>query len=134
MPHSLTIGQLAAFAGVHVETIRYYQRRGLLEEPRKPFGGCRRYPADMAKRIRFIKRAQALGFTLDEILILLQLQGADRCADTRKLAEQKVALIERKLADLMAMRKALEALLHQCGTGDSEAACPIIQALAEDQS
>ncbi|HET6375963.1 MAG TPA: MerR family transcriptional regulator [Methylocella sp.] len=134
MSHSLTIGRLAALAGVHVETVRYYQRRGLLEEPRKPHGGCRRYPADMAKRIRFIKRAQALGFTLDEILILLQIDGADCCADTRKLAGQKLALIECKLADLKAMRDALEALLHQCGTGDSKAACPIIQALAGDQS
>lgn len=106
----------------------------MLEEPSKPPGGCRHYFADMAKRIRFIKRAQALGFTLDEILILLRHEGAECCADTRKLAAQKLALIECKLADLKAMREALEFLLHQCGTGDSKAACPFIQALAEDQS
>ena len=81
MQRAMTIGRLAATAGVSVETIRYYQRRGLLDEPRKPFRGFRHYPADMAKRVRFIKRAQALGFTLEEIVSLLRLDGADCCAE-----------------------------------------------------
>lgn len=77
---ALTIGRLAAAAGVNVETIRYYQRRGLLDEPNKPFQGYRHYPDDTVKRVRFIKRAQALGFTLEEIAGLLRLDGGDCCA------------------------------------------------------
>jgi MerR family transcriptional regulator, mercuric resistance operon regulatory protein len=132
MRQDLTIGRLAALAGVNVETIRYYQRRGLLDEPPKPAGGYRHYPADMAKRVRFIKRAQALGFTLEEITGLLSMESAGCCAGTRELAAQKVALIERKLVDLAAMRQALAALVRQCDTGRAEASCPIIRALALD--
>ena len=95
-------------------------------------GGYRHYPADMAKRVRFIKRAQALGFTLEEIASLLRLDGADCCADTRELAAHKIALIERKLLDLAAMRDALAALVHQCDTGQAEGPCPIISVLAQD--
>jgi MerR family mercuric resistance operon transcriptional regulator len=132
MQRELTIGRLAALAGVSVETIRYYQRRGLLDEPHKPLGGHRHYPADVAKRLRFIKRAQTLGFTLEETASLLQLDGADCCADTRELAAHKIALIERKLLDLAAMRAALAALVHQCNTGQTEGRCPIISVLAQD--
>jgi hypothetical protein len=81
MRTELTIGKLAAAAGVNIETIRYYQRRGLLDEPPKPFGGQRRYPLAMAKRVRFIKRAQALGFTLSEIGALLRLDAACACTE-----------------------------------------------------
>lgn len=133
MQRELTIGRLASLAGVNVETIRYYQRRGLLDEPRKPFGGYRHYPPDMAKRVRFIKRAQALGFTLEEIASLLRLEAADCCRDTRDLAAQKVTLIERKLADLAAIRDALAALVGQCDAGESSVACPIIRALENDR-
>jgi len=132
MRQDLTIGRLAALAGVNVETIRYYQRRGLLDKPRKPLGGYRHYPAGTAKRVRFIKRAQALGFTLEEIASLLQLEGADCCAGTRKAAAHKVASIERKLVDLVAMRDALAALVRQCDTGQAEPRCPIIDALRRD--
>src|SRR5258707_15890276 len=86
----LTIGRVAAAAGVNVETIRYYQRRGLLEEPAKPLGGYRNYPTEMVKRIRFIKRAQALGFTLEDVAGLLQLNDTDACAKTRHLAARKL--------------------------------------------
>ncbi|WP_281806778.1 MerR family transcriptional regulator [Methylocystis echinoides] len=133
MQRAMTIGRLAETAGVGVETIRYYQRRGLLDEPRKPFRGHRHYPADMAKRIRFIKRAQALGFTLEEIASLLRLEGADCCSDTRELAAHKVALIEGKSLDLAAMRDALAALVGQCETGQTEGFCPIISVLARDE-
>jgi MerR family transcriptional regulator, mercuric resistance operon regulatory protein len=132
MWREVTIGRLAALVGVNVETIRYYQRRGLLDEPRKPLGGYRHYPAEVAKRVRFIKRSQALGFTLEETASLLRLDGADCCADTRELAAHKVALIERKLVDLAAMRDALAALVRQCDAGQVEASCPIIRALSRD--
>lgn len=127
----LTIGKLADLAGVNVETIRYYQRRGLLNEPKKPLGGYRRYPAETAKRVRFIKRAQALGFTLEEITGLLRLDAASACAETRELAAHKLALIEQKLAELAPVRKGLAALVSQCDKGGKRP-CPIIQVLVTD--
>jgi MerR family mercuric resistance operon transcriptional regulator len=128
----LTIGKLAADAGVNVETVRYYQRRGLMAEPEKPMNGQRRYGVDAVKRVRFIKRAQVLGFTLDEIASLLELDEAHACAETRDLAAHKLEVIDSKLADLKAMRKALMALLRECDTGGAKGACPIIHALAVD--
>ena len=128
----LTIGRLADEAGVNVETIRYYQRRGLMMEPDKPTNGQRRYSVAVAKRVRFIKRAQVLGFTLGEVGSLLALDEADACTDTRELAMHKLQVIERKLADLNAMRDSLTELLRQCDTGANESSCPIIHALAAD--
>ena len=128
----LTIGSLADEAGVDVETIRYYQRRGLMPEPDKPAQGYRRYDATTVKRVRFIKRAQALGFTLEEIGGLLKLDEAHACAETRELASHKLQTIETKLADLVAMRKALTALLCQCDAGAMKGNCPIIHALGSD--
>ena len=128
----LTIGGLADEAGVNVETIRYYQRRGLMPEPDKPAHGYRRYDATTVKRVRFIKRAQALGFTLEEIGGLLKLDEAHACAETRELASHKLQTIETKLADLVAMRKALTALLCQCDAGAMKGNCPIIHALGSD--
>ena len=131
MPNDLTIGKLAERAEVNVETIRYYQRRGLLDEPDKPFGGFRRYPAAVAKRVRFIKRAQALGFTLKEVAGLLRLDESNACAETRELAAHKLALIDEKLKELRAIRIGLSALVTKCGTG-SNRACPIIHVLVAD--
>lgn len=128
----LTIGRLAVEAKVNVETIRYYQRRGLMPEPDKPTHGHRRYAGDTVKRVRFIKRAQVLGFTLEEIGSLLELDEARACAETRDLAANKLQVIEARLADLRAMRKALTTLLHQCNTGATRGACPIIRSLAAD--
>jgi len=128
----LTIGSLADEAGVNVETIRYYQRRGLMPEPDKPAQGYRRYDATTVKRVRFIKRAQALGFTLEEIGGLLKLDEAHAWAETRELASHKLQTIETKLADLVAMRKALTALLCQCDAGAMKGNCPIIHALGSD--
>jgi MerR family transcriptional regulator, mercuric resistance operon regulatory protein len=107
----LTIGRVAAAAGVNVETIRYYQRRGLLKEPMKPPGGYRSYPAEMVKRICFIKRAQALGFTLEDVAGLLQLNDTDACTKTRDLAARKLTLIEQKISELATMRDALANLV-----------------------
>ncbi|GHD82047.1 Hg(II)-responsive transcriptional regulator [Vogesella fluminis] len=129
MAADLTIGKLAEAAGVNVETIRYYQRRGLLEEPPKPPGGHRRYASEQVRRVRFIKRAQALGFTLSEIGALLALDTACICHDTRALAARKLALIEQKMADLAAMRDVLGGLVRQCDTGTGQTACPIIDVL-----
>ena len=128
----LSIGHLAGEAGVNVETIRYYQRRGLLLAPAKPESGHRRYAPELVKRVRFIKRAQALGFTLDEIAGLLRLDEAHACLETRELAARKRELIETKLADLTAMRKALSKLMQQCDAIGSAGVCPIIHALTTD--
>jgi MerR family mercuric resistance operon transcriptional regulator len=132
MASDLTIGRVAKLAEVNVETIRYYQRRGLLAEPEKPHMGYRRYPADSVKHIRFIKRAQALGFTLEEIAELLRLEEARACAETRALAAHKMRLIDQKLTGLAAMRKALAGLVQQCDRKQPAKGCPIIQVLEQD--
>jgi MerR family transcriptional regulator, mercuric resistance operon regulatory protein len=129
---NLTIGTLARQGGVNVETIRYYQRRGLLQEPAKPRGGFRRYSPDTVKRIRFIKRAQALGFTLEEITGLLVLDERKACRETRGIAAHKLELIQEKIADLTKMREALSRLVWACDTSSSGAPCPIIHLLADD--
>ena len=125
----MTIGRVAAAAGVSVETIRYYQRRGLLEEPAKPIRGYRRYPVEMVNRICFIKRAQVLGFTLADVAGLLRLDNSEACAITRELAAQKVALIEQKLSQLQTMRSALTKLVRQCDKKRKRSTCPIIEIL-----
>jgi len=127
----LTISRLAKQANVNVETVRYYQRRGLLFEPEKPPGGHRRYSPDDVSRLQFVKRSQVLGFTLDEIANLLHLDGADCCDDTHDLAVAKLALIDEKMASLAAMRQTLAGLVQQCESGVHRSACPIIHALAQ---
>jgi MerR family mercuric resistance operon transcriptional regulator len=132
MGTELTIGQLATAAGVNVETIRYYQRLGLLDEPMKPIGGHRRYPPEQAKRLRFIKRAQTLGFTLSEVAALLTLEQANACAETLNLALHKRELIEQKIRGLQQMHAALSELVLQCDL-DRRGACPIIDALGSNE-
>ena len=130
MNGKLTIGSLADSAGVNVETVRYYQRRGLLEEPAKPPGGHRRYATAAATRVRFIKRAQHLGFTLEEVKGLLRLEDGQSCRETRLLAEHKLALIEIRLGDLGRMRQLLRALIAECAEGRRPRSCPIIATLS----
>jgi len=125
--NTLTIGRLARAAGVHVETIRYYQRRGLLSTPRKPPRGVRVYPAETVEQLGFIKRAQELGFTLREIRELLAL-GRGRCQDTRRLAEAQLSRIEHRLRDLNRMRRTLAGLVRRCGQNDHPV-CPIVESL-----
>jgi len=125
-----SIGSVARAAGVNVETIRYYQRRGLLHEPSKPLGGQRRYSAAAATRVCFIKRAQQLGFTLEEIRELLLLEDGQNCRETRMLAERKLELIEARIADLNRMRRLLQGLIGQCVVGKRPRACPIIATLS----
>lgn len=127
----LTISQVAKAANVNVETVRYYQRRGLLPEPAKPFGGHRRYSQQDVNRLQFVRRAQVLGFTLDEIESLLRLDSANCCEDTHDLAVRKLALIKEKIASLEAMRHVLTGLVQRCELGNHEGSCPIIQSLAQ---
>lgn len=133
MTTSLTIGSLARAADVNVETIRYYQRLGLIKEPRKPQTGYRHYPEDSVARIRFIKRAQQLGFSLQEIAQLLQL-GDGRCADVRQQAEEKRTQIDKQIQDLTKLRKTLDTLIHACQKGNEKQPCPIVQTLAGHNS
>lgn len=132
MVPELSIGRLADQAGVNVETIRYYQRRGLLDVPARPPQGHRRYPVQWVKRVRFVKRAQALGFTLTEITGLLDLDAKHACAETLELAARKLQLIDAKLADLRAMRRALATSMSECDPINEAGACPLIQSLASD--
>lgn len=125
----LTIGELARSAGVHVETIRFYQRRGLLAEPDRPPGGIRRYGEVDAARIRFIKSAQALGFSLDEVMTLLTLEDGTRCSEASKIAQQKLSEVRSKLADLRHMEKTLSKLVGECEKGRGQVCCPLISSL-----
>ncbi|UJS26370.1 MerR family transcriptional regulator [Thiothrix winogradskyi] len=127
MGDNLTIGKLAKIAGVNVETIRYYQRRGLLLEPPKSTNGQRHYPASCATHLQFIKRAQQLGFSLSEITQLLQLEQAGDCRETHALATHKLSLIRQKIADLQTMQQALETLIEACEKRpDATIGCPIL--------
>jgi MerR family mercuric resistance operon transcriptional regulator len=122
-----TIGGLAKAAGVGVETVRYYQRRGLLPEPPRPPGEIRRYGEDELKQLRFIRRAQAAGFTLEEIGELLALDRTDDRARVRALASERVAALDGKIAELRKSRAALDRLRSSCASGSS-GPCPIIEA------
>lgn len=124
----LTIGRLAKNAQVNVETIRYYQRVGLMIEPIKPNEGFRVYPENYISRVKFIKRAQELGFTLKEIQDLLDL-GNRNCQQVKNLAEKKLAQIEGRLHDLNTMKSALLDLVKQCKTDKTNAHCALIEAL-----
>lgn len=121
---SLTIGKLAAAGGVGVETVRYYQRKGLLKQPtREP--GIRRYGSEDLRRLRFIRRAQTAGFTLEEIKELLDLDARDDRPRARALAEARIGALDAKIAELKRARDALKRLAGECGSGSS-GSCPIL--------
>lgn len=124
-----TIGKLAQMTGVHVETIRYYQRRQLLREPVKPAGSVRHYTEAEALRIQFIKSAQRLGFSLDEIAVLLRLEDGTHCKDAQGIAELKLDSIDRKIAELKSMRKALAGLVMLCEKSRGDVHCPLIESI-----
>jgi MerR family transcriptional regulator, mercuric resistance operon regulatory protein len=130
----ITIGQLARAAAVNVETVRYYQRIGLLPLPSRDFGSIRRYRADDLKRMRFIRRAQKLGFSLDEVAVLLGLADGRHCKETKALAQKRLAVVEEKIADLEAIQKALKGLVAKCVQGSRGCGCPVIDALLEEES
>lgn len=125
----LTIAGLARAGEVGVETIRYYQRRGLLETPERPGaggqGGVRRYGDSEVRRLRFIRSAQAAGFTLEQIAELLALDATNDRARARELANERIAALDAKIAELQAARASLRHLAHQC-EGGSEGPCPIL--------
>lgn len=128
---TFTIAGLAQAAGVNVETIRFYQRKGLLAEPERPPGGIRRYGAAEVARVRFIKAAQRVGFTLDQIASLLKLDDGAHCAEARQIAEQKLADVRHRLADLQRIETALIALVEQCSAHRGKVSCPLIASLQE---
>lgn len=130
----LTIGQLAKAAGVNVETVRYYQRIGLIGEPVKPTQGYRRYPAALVETIRFIKRAQELGFSLNEITELLSLNERN-CDEARVIAEHKHAVIQKRIDDLNAIQRELSRLIKACRNNvNGQQRCAIIATLAKTAS
>jgi Hg(II)-responsive transcriptional regulator len=128
---TMKIGEVASRAGVNIDTIRYYERRGLLDEPERRPSGYREYPPETPRIVRFIKRAQDLGFTLTEIQDLLRLRDGRtaRRSVARQLAEAKLKDIDEKLAHLQAMRSALYRLLEECACENGHPSCPIIESL-----
>ena len=127
-----TIGQLANAAGVNVETVRYYHRIGLLAAPDRAYGSIRRYSTDSLQRLRFIKRAQRIGCTLEEVASLFKLSDGMHCAETKSLAEHKLTLVRQKLKDLRAIEAALNNFVMACAQTPSEQECPIITSLMGD--
>jgi MerR family mercuric resistance operon transcriptional regulator len=126
---AVTISQLAASADVHVETVRYYQRRGLLREPPRPLGGIRRYGAEDIGRLQFIRRAQTMGFSLDEIAGLLEIRGRQACAQTRQLTELKLTEVRRRLSELQQLEQDLLGLVADCAQVGSGDCCPTLELL-----
>ena len=126
--NAMTIGKLAAAGGVGVETIRFYQRRGLLAEPDRG-GGIRRYDANDLRRLRFVRQAQTAGFTLEEIGQLLALDATDDRARAHAMAETRIVALDQKIAELQAAKSALARLAHECASG-ANGPCPIILAFS----
>ena len=131
MSENLTIGVLAKHSDVNVETIRYYQRRGLLKNPRNRAEGFG-IPAGIGETSPLHQRAQMLGFTLEEIQGLLALDERKACSETREIAAHKLELIAQKIADLSKMKKSLARLVRSCDASAAGAPCPIIHLLADD--
>ena len=130
---TFTIGQLAKQAKVNIETIRYYERRGLLPEPQRRASGYREYSTDDVIRLRFIKRAQELGFTLKEIAELLGLRVESRatCRKVKNQAEIKIAVIDERIRVLKAIKTALNKLVASCDEQTSNTRCSILEYLIE---
>lgn len=129
--NGLTIGQLARQVDIGIETVRFYERRGLIEDPPRRSSGYRQYPSDTVDRLRFIRRAKELGFSLDEISELLGLRShpAENREQVRAKARAKIDDIERRIADLTRMRHALSTLVEACEHGHQTEPCPILNAL-----
>lgn len=132
---TLTIGQVAKLADVGIETIRFYEREGLIEEPPRRESGYREYTDDVVTRLTFIKRAQELGFSLKEIseLLSLRLHPKANCAEVKKRAEAKVTDVETKMRDLQRMKKALMGLIASCVASRPVSECPILEAFASKE-
>jgi MerR family mercuric resistance operon transcriptional regulator len=130
----MTISQVARLAGVGVETVRFYEREGLLDQPARPGNGYRDYPKEAVKRIQFIRRAKELGFSLKEISELLTLSGEpmSSCAEVKRQAEAKIDEIEGKIADLLRMKRALGQIAERCSGDGPRERCPILDTLERD--
>ena len=127
----MQIGKVAEAAGVSVQAVRYYERIGMLPEPDRSSSGYRQYTPDAIQRLRFIRRAQDLGFTLEEIKELLQLRVDDSgaCETVRTKATQKIRMIRQKRQQLQKMEDALNTLVQYCETAQPSAECPILEYL-----
>lgn len=132
---SLTIGHLAKEAGVNRETVRFYERRGLLISPPRSASGYRLFPSETARRLKFIRRAQELGFSLKEIreLLSLRVSRAASCAGIRAQAEAKIAHIRAKIRSLQSMERALRKLARSCAGAGPVAGCPILESLDREE-
>jgi MerR family mercuric resistance operon transcriptional regulator len=126
---SLTIGVFAKAAGVSVETIRFYQRKGLLATPNRLYGSIRRYDSTDVARVKFVKSAQRLGFSLDEIGQLLKLEDGTHCCEAAELATQRLGDVRAKLADLVRIERALSTLVGACHARHGRISCPLIASL-----
>jgi len=128
---SFTVGEVAKASGVGVETIRFYEREGLIPEPPRRRSGYRQYPSETVRKVRFIRRAKDLGFSLREIgeLLSLRVESGTTCADVRMMARTKIGNIEEKLAELETMKGALERLARSCRGKGPTSECPILDAL-----
>lgn len=134
MRTDIAIGELSRLSDCNIETIRYYERIGLLPPARRPGGRFRRYDADDVARLRFIRRARQLGFTLDEVRVFMRLAGTagdDACTEARSLAAAHVADIRSKIADLQAMERVLSEAIRECGAGQ-QPRCPLIEVLSRE--
>ncbi len=131
-PTPITIGTLAERSSVGVETIRFYERQGLLPKPARTVSGYRSYPEDAVERVRFIRRAKELGFTLEEIgeLLALKVSHGKSCESVRQRALDKVTDIDKKMRDLRKMRRALDALVQRCSGHEGIDDCTILDALS----
>jgi Predicted transcriptional regulators len=127
----MTIGQLAEAAGVNVETVRYYHRRGLLAPPKRAAGSIGRYPAGALTWLRFIKRSQSLGFSLDDVQTLLSLEDGQSCEAARTIGEHKLADVRQRIQTLQALEAALADLVSRCSTSKRKVSCPLIDALMQ---
>jgi Hg(II)-responsive transcriptional regulator len=127
-------GQTANEAGVNVQTLRYYERRGILQPPPRRVSGYREYPSDAVRIVRFVKRAQELGFTLTEVESLLGLAagGPKGCEAAQVLASEKITDLDSKIASLASMRNSLRKLLDTCSRPRRERECPLIQSIEAD--
>jgi MerR family mercuric resistance operon transcriptional regulator len=135
-PKALTIGHLAREVGINLETVRFYEHQGLLPKPPRSASGYRLFPADAARRLKFIKRAQELGFSLREIRELLELRVSPRTnsAEIRRRTESKIADIESKIKTLDSMRKSLRKLAESCAACAPHSKCPILDSLDGEDS
>ncbi len=134
MASELTIGQLAKEVGVNIQTLRYYERLKLLTPATRKASGYRLYSDEGLKRLRFIKNAQGLGFTLHEIaeLLSLRVSSTARCGDVQRKAQAKLKQVEAKVRDLRALGRALRGLIHACQAGQPTDRCPILKSMEEN--